>query len=112
MMSRHPRLMGKQSVCLEYLMVRFSLIITCHREIHKFMGISCVIHTEGVLRGSILKEEYKLLHLGLYCLNVILYARDQRGKLSTKMSVLLYCLQLIHWEFIILAQDAGHGEQT
>lgn len=51
MMSRHPRLMGKQSACLEYLMVRFSLIISCHREIHKFMGISCVIHTEGVLCG-------------------------------------------------------------
>jgi hypothetical protein len=112
MISRHPMLMGKQSVCLEYLMVRFSLIITCHREIHEFMGISCVIHTEGVVRGSMLKEEYKLLHLRLYFLNVILYERDQGGKLSTKMSVLLCCLQLIRWEFIILAQDAGHMEQT
>lgn len=43
-----------------------------------------------------LKEEYKLLYLGLYFLNVILYARDQGGKLSTKMNVLLCCLQLIH----------------
>lgn len=52
-----------------------------------------------------LKEEYKLLYLGLYFLNVILYARDQGGKLSTKMNVLLCCLQLIHQEIIIWAQD-------
>jgi hypothetical protein len=46
MMSRHPRLMGKQSVCSEYLMVRFSLVISCYREIHKFMGISCVMYIQ------------------------------------------------------------------
>lgn len=55
---------------------------SCLREIQQFVGNHCLAHTQGVLCGSMLKDEYKLLHWS-YRLNVFPYARYQRGKLLT-----------------------------